>query len=98
MGPEVAVTTPERETGAVINTPEKAPQSLVVTKESKCWGRGGSRREKMRGLQNSPKLISSGSRKVDGEQVSIQKQVHAPKNYQGRDSKNTKTQNWKSHE
>lgn len=31
---EVAVTTPEKESGAVINTPVKAAQGLVVVKES----------------------------------------------------------------
>ena len=55
MGCEVAVTTPERESGAVINTPVKVAQGLVVIKESMCWERSGSCREKLRGLQKSPK-------------------------------------------
>lgn len=46
----------QKASGAVINSPVKAAQSLLVIKESKCWERSGSCRKKLRRPQNSPKM------------------------------------------
>jgi len=51
----VAVTAPESESGAAINTPMKAAQGLVEIKESKCWERSRSYSEKLGGLKNKTK-------------------------------------------